>query len=125
MGAMAFWNRGVPTENTKIEKPPKSQKSQYLLLHPPPLRNPGNLGEKRFTGTTDEGVSRRIRAQVCSVNRALLSVRKVVNAGNKVVFDGAGSYSEDNATGERMYSHEKHGVYMLKMWTKSANREGF
>ena len=35
MGATAFWNRGVPTENAKFEKPSKTQKSQYTLWQTP------------------------------------------------------------------------------------------
>ena len=33
-----------------------------------------NLGEKRFVGVTEEGVSRKMVAQVCDVNKAVLSV---------------------------------------------------
>ena len=61
-----------------------------------------NLGEKQFTAVSAEGVGRRITAQVCAVNKALLSVRKVVQAGNHVVFSPGGSYIEDGRTGERM-----------------------
>jgi len=46
-----------------------------------------NLGEKRFTGVTTEGSQRNMTAQICRVNKALLSVRKVVSAGNRVDFD--------------------------------------
>ena len=35
-----------------------------------------NIGEKQFQGTTEEGVTRNITAQVCDVNKALLSVKK-------------------------------------------------
>ena len=35
MGAMAFWNRGVPTENTKIEKPRKPQNPKTPLSKTP------------------------------------------------------------------------------------------
>ena len=45
-----------------------------------------NLGEKRFVGYTAEGGGREVVAQVCNVNKALLSVRRMVAAGNRVVF---------------------------------------
>ena len=77
-----------------------------------------NLGEKRFIGTSDEGVSRRLTAQVCDVNKALLSVSKMVKAGNRVIFDPDGSYIEDKNTGECMNLKEKNGMYMLSLWTK-------
>ena len=81
-----------------------------------------NLGEKSFRGYTDEGLRRSMKAQVCDVNKALLSVHKLVKAGNKVVFEDEGSYVEDKTTGERMWLQEKGGMYMLKMWVR---HEGF
>ena len=80
-----------------------------------------NIGEKRFTCVTDEGVIRRITAQVCDVNKALLSVRKVCEAGNRVVFDGEDSYIEDKSSGQRLQMEDKNGMYMLRMWVKEAD----
>jgi hypothetical protein len=77
-----------------------------------------NEGEKVFNGLTDEGNPRTIKAQVCDVNKALMSVKKVVAAGNRVIFDDE-SFIEDKITGERIYLEEKAGMYMLKMWVKS------
>ena len=65
---------------------------------------------------------RRITAQVCAVNKALLSVRKVVAAGNRVVFSPNEAYIEDLATGEKMEMEEANGMYVLKAWVKN---EGF
>ena len=45
-----------------------------------------NMGEKNFIGHTGEGHARNLTAQVCEVNKALLSVTKLVKAGNKVLF---------------------------------------
>ena len=81
-----------------------------------------NLGEKHFQGFTEEGMPRNLKAQVCDVNKALLSVSKLVQMGNKVVFDGEGSYIEDKPTGERLWLREQGGMYMLKLWVKC---EGF
>ena len=78
-----------------------------------------NLGEKKFKGHTEEGMVRNLTAQVCEVNKALLSVRKVVQAGNKVVFDIDGSYIEDKNTGQKMWLKEENGMYMLRMWVKN------
>ena len=80
-----------------------------------------NIGEKRFLGTTAEGIQRKLTAQVCNVNKGLLSVMKVVKAGNKVVFDADGSYIQDKKTGEYMTLTEKNGLYMLRMWTKGSS----
>ena len=81
-----------------------------------------NLGEKKFRGFTEEGLQRSMKAQVCEVNKALLSVNKLVQSGNRVVFDETGSYIEDKLTSERIWLREQGGMYMLKMWVRG---EGF
>ena len=81
-----------------------------------------NLGQKAFQGMSDEGVLRGVTAQVCDVNKPLLSVSRLVKAGNTVVFGADGAYVEDNATQERMWLHESGGMYMLKLWVPT---EGF
>jgi len=78
-----------------------------------------NLGEKKFIAVNDSGVARHMRAQVCEVNKALLSVHRVVQAGNRVVFAASGSYVQDEQTGETMALEEKGGMYMLKLWVKA------
>jgi len=77
-----------------------------------------NLGEKRFLAVGEEGQMRRMKAQVCDVNKALLSVKRILQAGNRVVFDRAGSYIEDEETNERMHLREENGMFMLKLWAK-------
>ena len=59
-----------------------------------------------------------MRAQVCAVSKALLSVSRMVQAGNQVVFEQHGSYVEDLQSGEQMYMYEKGGMYMLRMWVE-------
>ena len=53
---------------------------------------------------------------VTEVNKALLSVSKIVNAGNRVVFDSDGSYIEHKTSGEWMPFEERKGLYTLKLW---------
>ena len=77
-----------------------------------------NLGEKTFTFQTMEGAERKITAQLCDVNKGLLSVGKVANAGNTVVFTRDGSFIEDDSTGERIAIKEENGMYMLSMWVR-------
>ena len=55
-------------------------------------------------------------AAVTDVDDALLSVSKVVRAGNRVVFDDEGSYIEHKQTGEVTPLSEVGGLYNLKMW---------
>ena len=62
-----------------------------------------------------------MKMQVCDVNKSLLSVKKCVKAGNRVVFsdETEGSYIEDRRSGERIYMRESAGgMYMLKFWVK-------
>ena len=85
-----------------------------------------NLGEKTFTVHNEEGQVRNVTAQVCDVNRSLLSVRKVTKAGNRVVFEEGFGYIEDKTTGERMYMEEKEGLYVMKLWVPAGgfSRQG-
>ena len=78
-----------------------------------------NIGEKKFTSYSEEGKKRNITAQVCDVNKALLSVKKVVAAGNRVIFDDEGSYIEDKKTKEKMWIKEENGMYILRLWVKN------
>ena len=66
-----------------------------------------NLGEKKFVVHSEGGHKRGMTAQVCDVNKALLSVKRMVVAGNRVVFDPKGSYIEDADTNERIQLKEK------------------
>ena len=63
-------------------------------------------------------MERNITVQVCDVNKSLLSVKKVMDAGNRIVFDETVSYIEEKATGNKMWLREENGMYMLKMWVK-------
>ena len=77
-----------------------------------------NEGEKDFEGVTEEGILKKIKAQVCNVNQPLLSVRKVVEAGNRVVFERGGSYIHSEIDGRKIWLTDKQGMYVLKMWVK-------
>ena len=46
-----------------------------------------NLGEKKFIGHMANGSMRGITAQVTEVNKALMSVSRMLEMGNRVVFD--------------------------------------
>ena len=77
-----------------------------------------NLGEKKFVGHSEGGHKRGMTAQVCDVNKALLSVKRMVTTGNHVVFDPNGSYIEDKGTGERIQLKQKGGMYVLTLWVE-------
>ena len=82
-----------------------------------------NEGEKEFIAVAEDYTERTMRVQVCDVNKSLLSVKKCVRAGNRVVFsdEEEGSYIEDKMTGERLYMREScGGMYTLKFWVKKS-----
>ena len=81
-----------------------------------------NLGEKKFLAVSRENVRQVIRAQVCSVQQGLLSVKKMLEVGHRVVFDPTGSYIEDVNTHEKMRLKERNGMFFLALWTKNTNR---
>jgi hypothetical protein len=51
-----------------------------------------NMGEKDIRGTSDEGHPLDIKPQVAEVSKFLASIAKMLNAGNRVVFEGNGGY---------------------------------
>ena len=75
-----------------------------------------HLGEKNFTAVTDAGLEHHMTAQVTDVNKALLSVSKLVSKGCRVVFDGDESYIENKTSGDWFPLEEKNGMYVLKLW---------
>ena len=86
-----------------------------------------NLGERQFLGVMEDGTAKGVTAQVCAVNKTLMSVSKVASKGNRLVFDDDGSYIECKATGEKSWLTQSGGMYYLKMWVsrKSSAAAGF
>ena len=82
-----------------------------------------NMGQKTFSAVTECGVPRKMTAEVTDVSKALLSVAKIVKAGNRVVFAEGDCYIEDNATKQRIPITERNGAYVLKLWI-NRNQEG-
>ena len=65
---------------------------------------------------TTDGKKRKIGFSVASVRRALLSVSKSIDMGNRVVFDADGSYIENKMSGERTAVERKNGVFTMRFW---------
>lgn len=79
-------------------------------------------GEVKFQGETERGSKFKMTAQVAKITKPLCSVRRMTQAGNRDVFDEAGSYVENKATGERTEIHESKGDYHMEVWVD--NRPG-
>ena len=75
-----------------------------------------HIGGKSFKAFTDHGHIGHMIAAVTDVDDALLSVSKVVKAGNRVVFDEDGSYIEHKESGEVTHLTTQGSLYKLKMW---------
>ena len=77
-----------------------------------------NEGEKKMVMSTAEGVVREFTAQVTEVNKPLLSVSKMVNAGYTVTFSPEGSYIYDGYDDTYQYLESRNGLFMLKGWVQ-------
>ena len=85
-----------------------------------------NLGEKKSIGVMENGVVRSLTAQVCAVDKCLISVSKIAKAGHRVVSEeDEGNYNEDKHTKERNWLIETRGVYSTKMWIKTEGSPAF
>ena len=82
-----------------------------------------NLGEKSFRASTEAGQVRDLKAQVADTNRPLLSVSRLVAAGNTVVFSPSASYIQDEA-GEKIQLEAGNGMYSVKLWVAAAKGKG-
>ena len=74
-----------------------------------------NLGQKTFRAATQEGHVRDLTAQVADTNKSLMSVSRLVAAGNTVVFSPEGSYIQDGS-GETIGLEASAGMYTVKLW---------
>ena len=76
-----------------------------------------NLGCQSWTTYTDAGTKTNIKVQVADrIHRTLCSVSRLTESGNKVVFDPAGSYIENKATGHITPLIHTDGTYKLVLW---------
>ena len=64
---------------------------------------------------TQGGQEIMFKAQVTDVHRPLMSVSRICDKGNRVVFESQGGYIESLATGEKIHVRRDHNVYRLKV----------
>ena len=74
-----------------------------------------NYGKRRIEGTVEEGHQVNLTMQVTDVVKVFGSVKQMVEAGNRVVFDKEGSYIEHKTSGKRTHMNEKGGGYTFNM----------
>ena len=82
-----------------------------------------NLGEMKLPLMMREGTCRSMKVTAAPVTKPLASVKKICQAGHRVVFDDDGSYIVNKTTGEVNLLREEEGNYMLDMWIMPSTPE--
>ena len=84
-----------------------------------------NLGQTNVPIALDN-VSRTMATfQVADVSRPLMSVSKVCEMGNRVIFGMSGGYILNIATGSTTEFEMKDGIYVFKMWIPPLSESPF
>ena len=73
-------------------------------------------GVKVVKFRTKEGVDRRIQFVVADVVKPLVSMSKVITAGNRVILKDQQPHLVCNKTGRRTDIYMRSGLYVLDMW---------
>ena len=81
-----------------------------------------NRGCKRVKVATHEGQLRTMNMQITDVNRALMSVAKICDAGHTVTFNHNGGVIRNNQSGEETKFRRENNVYRM---TVKLNEQGF
>jgi hypothetical protein len=74
-----------------------------------------NEGEKRVKAETEEGHICNLKIQVTAVNKALLSVSKICDAGHEVIFTKTGGRIVNCETGQVIGLRRVDGVYRIRL----------
>ena len=83
-----------------------------------------NLGEMRVPLMTREGTRRSMKVTAAPVTKPLASVKKICQAGHRVIFDEEGSFIVNKRTEEVNALREEDGNHMLDMWVMPNDDEG-
>ena len=75
-----------------------------------------NVGQQTLPVAFENGIKCFAVFQVCDVSRPLMSVAKVCELGNRVIFGANGGLILNVATGRTTEFIKKDGVYVFAMW---------
>jgi hypothetical protein len=75
-----------------------------------------NLGEKLVGGVSDDGHKLSINFQVANVDKPLIAVAKLTEAGHEVWFGKTWGVIKHGTTGRCTGFSRKNGVYVIKVW---------
>ena len=81
-----------------------------------------NQGEQHIKAITDVGHTCTFRAQVTNVKRPLMSVSRICDGGNRVVFESGGGYIQNKTSGVKIPFKRDRNVYRLSV---TVPRTGF
>jgi hypothetical protein len=79
-------------------------------------------GERLMIGAVSEKQKAQMMFQVCDVRRALACVARIVEKGNRVVFDGE-SDIQNVATGKKIEMRKKGRAYVIDVVTENGRKE--
>ena len=74
-----------------------------------------NRGEKDIKVVTQEGNRCMLKMQVTDVQKPLMSVARICDAGHRVIFDRSGGVIEHESSGQRTRFQREDNVYRLKV----------
>jgi hypothetical protein len=74
-----------------------------------------NDGEKHLKVKTTEGEKFIVRTQLTDVRKPLMSVSKVCDEGNRVIFEENGGFIENKKSGQRTKFQREGNVYVLEL----------
>ena len=106
---------------------PKSMARQFLLTDSPASRagvfytaaNGGrldNLGQQEIPVAFANGIRAMTTFQIAEVSRPLMSVAKICELGNRVLFGANGGVIVNLNTGQATPFEKEDGVYVFSMW---------
>ena len=102
----AYTNRIRETKDSKSG-------NDFISASGDPIPNYGELTVPMFTR---ESTSRAMKFQAAGVAKPLGSVKRMIMAHHRVVFDEEGSFIENKLTGEINMLREEDGNFMLDVW---------
>lgn len=84
-----------------------------------------NYGEKEVCGVTEEGGPIEAVYQIADVAKALGSLSRTSDQGNRVVFEADGGYIENLNSGKCTAFTREENVFVHRTWVKKLGKEGF
>ena len=101
-----------PRDLPHVRVTPSHRNVQYTMAKG---HKTSNRGEQRVSAVTSQGHEIEFKAQVTDVHRPLMSVSRICDRGNRVVFEAQGGYIESLSSGEKIHVQRDQNVYRLQV----------